>query len=281
MANIYLYRLKAIRSKQSPLFGTDITRREFVSELIGTKPSSEIRKGYIWHLGNVQEVDEDAVVFAVGRTTIASREKFDEETGDFVEIDDEDSPFTYVFYDSKISVLGVFPKARLAPTTKGIARSLEKLLNSSTFTLNNGVRIEIAEIPDPEGFINQIHQAYAVVGFRMEFGEPNPFDVEKDFHAPMEGLLKETGGNIGATKVSGQDLDREALEMLTRSVASVGNEASARIRNNRGDRPVTKHLKGDPASVLVEEFGVPKVAAEIIVGIRDTYRRVRRAAEDD
>ena len=115
----------------------------------------------------------------------------------------------------------------------------------------------------------------------MEFGEPNPFDVEKDFHKPMESLLAVTGGEKGATKVSGDDLDRDTLEELSRSVASVGHEASARIRKSQGERPVTKHLKGDPASFLVEEFGVPEQAAEIFVKLRDTYRRIRRAIDDD
>lgn len=281
MAIFFLFRLKAIHGRQSPLFSGEVDRRMFVDNLLNSKPSHKIRSGYIWHIGNVREIDEDGLLFAAGRTTIASKEKFDEESGDFVEVDDEDSPFTYAVYDKKLSVLALLPKSKLAPTTKGIARNIQNLLNSSPYTKDNEVHIEIAEIPDPEGFIEQLHSAYSVVGFQMEFGEPNPFDVEKDFHKPMESLLKETRGNKGATKVSGEDLDRDTLEELSRSVASVGHEASARIRKKQGERPVTKHLMGDPASFLVEEFGVPEQAAEIFVKLRDTYRRIRHAIKDD
>ena len=281
MEKIYLYRLKATRLEQSPLFAEKVSKREFIFKLLSSKPSEELRSGYIWHIGNVAEVSDEGLTFAVGRTTVSSQEKYDENTGDFIEVDDEESPFTFAFYDQKLGVLGLSPKYKLAPTTKGIARNLEKLLNASPYAKDNGVRIEIGEISDPESFIQQLHKAYAVVGFRMEFGEPNPFDVEKDFHAPMEALLNETGGEKGATTLQGEDLEREPLELLTRSVASVGSNASARIRKEAGDRPVTKHLKGDPASVLVEEVGVPEKAAEVVVKLRDAYRRIRRALNDD
>ena len=278
MAVFFLFRLKAIRGNQSPLFSTGTSRRDFVEKLLHQKPSHEIRSGYIWHIGNLREVGEDGVLFAVGRTTIASKEKWDEDTGDFLEVYDEESPFTYVIYDKKLSVLAITPKSKLAPTTKGIARNFAKLLNSHPYTRDNEIRIEIIEIPDPENFIKQIHDAYAVVGFQMEFGEPNPFDVEKDFHKPMESLLEATRGDKGATKVEGDDLDRVTLEILSRSVASVGNEASARIRKAAGDRPITKHLKGGPASFLVKTLDQ---AEEIFLKLRDTYRSIRRSVDDD
>jgi len=281
MNAFFLYRLKAIRGNQSPLFGQDISRREFVDTLLKSKPSQELRSGYIWHIGNVEDIGENGIIFAAGRTTITSQEKYDENTRDFIEVDDEQSPFTYVVYDKNLSVLAITPKSKLAPTTKGIARNIERLLNADSYTRENEIRIEIKEIPDPEGFIDQIHAAYAVVGFKMEFGEPNPFDVEKDFHKPMESLLSESGGEKGATSISGDDLERDVLETLSRSVASVGNDASARIRKNEGDRPITKHMKGDPATFLVDEFGVPEQAADIFIKLRNTYRRIRRALDDD
>lgn len=281
MEKIYLYRLKATRLEQSPLFGANVSRKDFIFNLLASKPSEELRSGYIWHVGNVSEISDDGLTFAVGRTTIASQEKYDEDTGDFIEVDDEESPFTFAFYDQNLGVLGLLPKYKLAPTTKGIARNVEKLLNASPYSKDNSVRIEIGEISDPETFIQQLHEAYAVVSFKMEFGEPNPFDVEKDFHAPMEALLNETGGEKGATTLRGEDLEREPLELLTRSVASVGSNASARIRKEAGDRPVTKHLKGDPASVLVDEVGTPEKAADVVGKLRTAYRRIRRTLNND
>ena len=115
----------------------------------------------------------------------------------------------------------------------------------------------------------------------MEFGEPNPFDVEKDFHAPMEALLSETEGKKGSTTLKGKDLKREPLEELTRSVASVGNDASAKMRIKAGEKLITKHLRGDPASVSVNVDNIHTKVAEVLVKLKDAYLRIRRAINDD
>lgn len=281
MALFHIYRLKAIREAQGHLFHRDLDRRTFLTDLLSRKPSYELRSGYMWHIGNLQPIGEDGVMFAVGRTTTANKERYDEETGNFLQTSDEESPFTYVLYDKTFSVLAVTQKSKLAPTTKGIANSIEKLLNADPYTSERGVRIEVHQIPDPESFIKQLYSAYAVVAFTMQFGEPNPFDVEKDFHEPMERLLERTGGSNGSTKVAGTDLDRESLECLSRSVASVGNDASARIRRSAGDRPVLRHLKGDPAGFTVEDEAIQADTPSIFKKLRETYQRIRRSGDGD
>lgn len=278
MTAFYLYRLKAIRSKQSTFFESN-SRRDFISELISRKPSSEIREGYVWHVGNILPVGNDGLLFAVGRTTKSSKEKYDENSGDFLQIDDEEAPFTYVLYDLVHSVIAISPKAKLSPTVKGIARSIEKLFNEQPYTLDNEVRIEVAEISDPEGFIDQIHSAFAVVGFTVDFGEPNPFDVDKDFHEPMEKYLQAAGGEKGKTNIQGADLNRDTLEELTRSVASTGNEATARIRKKRGSKAITKHMKGDPVSVSIDDMDIPEMAKKLLLKIKEAYQRLRKHDE--
>lgn len=251
-----------------------------MSDLIEKKPSSEIRTGYVWHIGNIQRVGSDGLLFAVGRTTIASKELYDESSGDFLQIEDEESPFTYVFYDLKFSVIAIAAKSRLSPTVKGISRSIEKLLNAQVFVQDNNIRIEVAEIWDPASFIQQVMQAYAVVGFTVEFGEPNPFDVEKDFHGPMERYLAATGGQKGKANVQGDNLDTEKIEQITRSIASTGNEATAKLRLKKGQRPVTRHLKGDQVSVVADEIGDPLNALNFLSKIRDAYNRVRNSGDE-
>jgi len=275
MPSFYLFRLKVYQSKQKHLFNADISRRDFIESLITQKPSAEIRKGYVWHIGNVRKIDDQGLFFALGRTTKSNKEQYDEESGDFLEIADEESPFTYAVYDHQYSIVAIALKSKLSPTSKGVARNLQKLLNDHRYTRNNEFRIEIAEISDPEGFIEQILSAYAVVGFTLEFTEPNPFDVEKDFHAPMEKLLEETGGDKGKTNIQGDDLDKETLEKLSRSAASTGNDASARIRKEFGQRPVTRHMKGDIVNIVVEDYKILEQAGNILSKIRQVYLAVR------
>lgn len=275
MPSIYLFRLKAIKAAQGALIEKGISREEFLTSVIESKPSEELREGYIWHVGNVLNVGKDGLLFAAGRTTKKSKELYDEESGDFIQVEDEESPFTYVYYDRKYSILAIEPKSKLAPTVKGIANNLAKLFNQQALVHDFGAKIEISEIWDPEDFLKQIRDAYSVVGFTVEFSNPNPFDVEADFHRPMERYLESTGGKTGKTTVQGDDLDRNSIEKVTRSVASTGNDASARIRHEEKQRPVTRHLRGDPVSIAFdeEERQEPKGLME---RIREAYARIRR-----
>lgn len=275
MPSIYLFRLKAVKTAQGALFANGISREEFLTSVIESKPSEELREGYVWHVGNVLSVGEGGLLFAAGRTTKKSKELYDEKSGDFIQVDDEESPFTYVYFDRKYSILAIEPKSKLSPTVKGIANSLEKLFNQQASVHDYGAKIEISEIWDPEDFLKLIRAAYSVVGFTVEFSKPNPFDVEADFHKPMERYIETTGGEKGKTTVQGDDLDRNSIEKVTRSIASTGNDASARIKHDERQRPVTRHLRGDPVSVAFdeEERDEPK---NLMERIREAYARVRK-----
>lgn len=275
MKNLWLFRIKVIEVKQGALFRSEQSRSDFLRNLIIRKPDGEIRKGYVWHIGNVSEVDASGLFFAIGRTTKTSKELYDEESGDFLAVEDEEAPFTNVFYDFSLSVLAIVPKARLSPSPKGVARSMEKLLNHQHDVADQGFRIEVAEIWDPEGFLQQIRQAYSVISFSVDFGKPNPFDVQKEFHEPMEKYLEASGGEAGRTTIRGEDLDRDTVEDVTRSVASSGKNASARLRREIGQRPVVRHIKGDPVVVSADENEMDDRSG-LLDRIRAAYERVRR-----
>lgn len=275
MKNIWLFRIKVIEVEQGALFRSKQSRSDFLINLIKRKPDGEIRKGYVWHIGNVSDVGDSGLFFAIGRTTKTSKELYDEESGDFLAVEDEDAPFTNVLYDFQLGVLGIVPKARLSPSPKGVARSIEKLLNHQLEVADQGFRIEVAEIWDPEGFLQQVRQAYAVISFSVEFGNPNPFDVQKEFHEPMEKYLQASGGEVGKAIIRGEDLDRDTVEEVTRSVASAGKNASARLRRERGQRPVVRHIKGDPAIVPVDGEEMDDRAG-LLERIREVYQKIRR-----
>lgn len=273
MNKLYLYRIKVIEKEQLSLFQSQNDRSKFISNIINEKPSYELRKGYIWHVGNVKEIKPDGILFAVGRTTKTSREKYDPNTGNFIEIEGEESPFTYAVYDTYYSIIGIAPKSRLAPKTIGIAKQIERLFNNYSSVKNQGVRIDITEISDPRDFIYHIQTAYAVTSFTAEFGEPNPWDVEEDFHKPMEKYLKETGGQNGKTLIKGDDLDRDKLEKVTRSVASTGNNAKARIKQTKDHKGIVKNLKGDSVQITFSEDD--KDETGLIQRLRNAYKKVR------
>lgn len=165
----YLFRIKLQMSKQSDLFDKSVSRPGFLAKMLNAKPSEEIRKGYVWHIGNVQKVRNKALFFAAGRTTSSTVEAFDESKKDFYEAPFDESPFTYVMVDLKYSVAGIAHKSRLAPTVKGVARNIERLLNASELARRHNVRIIIDEINDPKHFLHYVSSAYAVRAFTAEF----------------------------------------------------------------------------------------------------------------
>ncbi|WP_369601631.1 hypothetical protein AAIA72_01200 [Hahella sp. SMD15-11] len=279
MANLYLFRIKVQKSGQGVLFGEEMEPSKFLIKVISSKPSAELREGYIWHIGNVVFIEDEGLLFAAGRTTKKSKELYDENEKNFLEVEDEESPFTYVYYDPKFGFLAIEPKSKLSPTVKGIARNVEKLFNRQDVVVNSGYRIEISEIWDPKDFLKHIHQAYAVVSFTVNFGKPNPFDVESDFHKPMEKYLEETGGRRGKATVQGIDLNRDRIEEVARSVASTGNNASAKMRMGEGQRPVTRHLEGDPVTIPIEEED-REDKLSLLQKLREAYSRVRRRREE-
>lgn len=279
MPILTLFRIKVIPRTQRRLIETGTSRTQILLNLIFSRPTSEMRVGYEWHIGNVQAVSDEALAFAVGRTTKASREQFDEESGDFKAVEGDEAPFTYALLDARLGVLGLIPKARLAPTPKGIARSLEKMLNRHHVVQHEAVRIEISEIWDPEDFISQIHQAFSVVRFTVDVGHPNPFDVQEEFHKPLQKYVAATDARKGKAIVEGDDLNRDQLEEVTRSVASTGNDASARIRRSARARPITRRLRGDSASIYVDDEFEQRWQ-EVLDRLRQAYQRIRRRGDE-
>jgi hypothetical protein len=278
MLHLELFRVKVYAQQQASLFEGEINPQLTLLNTLRAKPDAELRSGYRWHVGNVSELDMYGLYFALGRTTKSTIALFDEVSGDFVEQEFETAPYTHVLCDTSLEVCAIARKARLAPTTVGIARQFEKLLNS-TVTESTGYRFEVSVISDPEEFIAQLRSAHAVTRFALTFTLPNPFDVDQDFQAPMERLLRDTGGSRGKTALTGTDLDAEVLEELARSAAATGNEAEATIRRTPRSKPVRRKLAGDVATVSEKEITSDADRASLLQEIRGLYARIRRGRD--
>ena len=114
----------------------------------------------------------------------------------------------------------------------------------------------------------------------MTFSPPNPFDVERQFHQPMEQLLRETRADNGKTSIKGKQLDPDIIENLSRSAASTGNMATARIQSeaffSRGDsKPMLKKLGENALTIAVDEISTDNEKRSVFDRIREAYRHVR------
>ncbi|WP_312433768.1 hypothetical protein [Achromobacter sp.] len=273
-----LFRVKFIKPSQQSLFNKDITPEELLKSGVLQRPSAELRAGYHWHIGNVQLFGESRGYFAIGRTTISSIEKFDEQSGNFVEEETEESPHTHCVFDSSIGFVGIAKKPILAQTTKGIARRLEQLLSLTDGVIQNKITVEVRPIPDPDGFLNAIMTAYKVFSFTATFRGPNPFDADEHFQRPLAVYLSAANGHKGKASINGDDLNREVLSDVARSTAATGNEASARIQRNKRQKAITVNLKGDP---IKRRYDEPEHRPENVLNdLGNQYKRIRHNEAD-
>lgn len=268
-----LFRVKFIRANQGRIFSGNVTPEEVFKAAVLQKPSAELRKGYHWHIGNVSFFDESRGYFAIGRTTVSSVEKFDEISGNFVEEEAEEGPYTHCVFDAAIGFVGIAKRSILSQTTKGIANRLTQLLSLADAVVENGVYVEILPIPDPNGFLNEIREAYRVYSFTATFRGPNPFDADEYFQKPLAVYLSASNGEKGKATINGSDLNKDVLIEVTRSTASTGNEASARIQKSIRHKSVIVNLRGDPIKVRYDER---KHFPEVVLNdLEGHYRKVR------
>jgi hypothetical protein len=268
-----LFRVKFILPKQRSWLHYPVTRIEVFLASLEEKPDLQVRVGYRWHVGNVTMYSETSGYFAIGRTTRSTIEKFDVETGNFVEEELETSPYTHCVFDADIGFIGIAKKPSLSPTIEGIARRIEEVLSRNTQVVENEIRVEVSAIPDPESFLREIEQAYCVLQFAATFHQPNPFDADEYFQKPLSAYLSAADGESGRTQINGDDLNREVIHAVTKSTAATGNEASAKIKRVRGARAVKIRLSGSTVGTSYEEeLHDPKQALD---DLRKLYQRVR------
>jgi hypothetical protein len=282
MLLFHLFRIKVHFGPQRSLFSVDESRASIIFESINSKPSAELRKGYVWHVGNVIQIADTGIYFALGRTTKSIVERYDDKKGNFIEEEFETAPYTHALVDLDSQVLAIAKKTRLMPTVKGIANQLGRLLIRSTTEASNGTwKIDISQINDPDDFIYQIREAYSVNRFSIDFGLPNPWDVERDFQKPMEELLSESDGTKGKTTINGEDLNRKTLEHLTRSAASTGNDAQAIIKMDADSKRVFRRLSGNPATLQKESLDNDEDKLKILSLMRRRYKKLRFREEGE
>jgi len=269
----HLYRAKFIKPAQSDIFITEhLTAREMFEKGLNERPSLELRANNVWHIGNVEKITNSGGRFAIGRTTKATIEKFDFISGNFKELIDDSGPYTFVYYDSQLGLLGIGKKTKVAPYVKSIARKIQKLLSNTELVIQYQIEVRVDFIPDPESFLQKIRSAYAIKQFKAYFTGPNPIDADDLFQRPMSFYCQQLEGDHGSVVVTGASLNEDSVSAVAKSTAATGNSASALIQPERGARPIKISFQGDARKIMIESDMNKHEALEII---QDGYREVR------
>lgn len=277
MAEFFLNRIVLPRTNQLPIFGTDTVERDILKRIIEQKPSLELRSGQIWHIGNIVVIDNDSLMFAVGRTAKSKIERLDANSGDFIEERSDTAPFTHAVIDLNYQILAIASRSTLAPTPANIASRVAQIINQSPILTEAGRDCEVLPISDPEDFIATVQSAYRLYVLTIEFGRPNPWDADEQFQKPMQNLLREADGKAGKTTVNGNNLNREVVEKIARSTSASGRDAKIHYQQHHRGRTAIKHLKGDTAKLRFDEDAAqPEAKQKLISLVRDLYNSISK-----
>lgn len=281
MSTFHLFRLKIEKPQQSSLFANpDQRSSDIIKIAIEEKPSRELRKGHTWKIGNIVPLEVNGIFFALGRITKSIVERYDERRGDFLEESFEEAPYTYIIIDLEYQVAAISQKSRIAQSVGVIASRLEKLLSQSNIAMENELKFTLSLINDPSEFIELLNASIRISHFEMTFSPPNPFDVDEDFHKPMERLLRAAKGDKGKTLIDGDNLDSEPLVELARSAAGTGDNAKAKIQLEGKEKPEMKNLRGNPVTITQEDLGTDNGKRSLFEKVRRTYEKIRGALSE-
>jgi hypothetical protein len=268
----HLYRIKFIKPAQIRLFAEELSPADMFAKALAEKPAITIKRDNVWHVGNIEHFGEWTGAFAIGRTTKTTVERYDDESGNFIEEKDDSGPYTYVLFDRAIGLLGIAKKTKVAPDVQAIARKIRGLFESTRIVQDSGIDVRVDIIPDPDDFIAHIRSAYAIKRFRASFTGPNPVDADELFQKPLSVYCQKLKGDHGTVDVTGSSLDAESIEAVAKSTAATGNSASAKIQSGRGKKTVTVKLAGDAVRVPVD----PDTSREVVLAdLQQAYHRVR------
>lgn len=269
----YLYRVKFIKPAQMSLLGRNLTSASLFLSSIDDKPEFMLAKGGEWHLGNIEHYEEGTGSFAVGRTTKTTVERFDKASGNFIDHLDDSSPYTVIVFDSKIGLLGITKKSKLASDAATVARRVRDLLQKTNSAIDSGVEVRVDYIPDPEGFLAKLRSSYAIKKFKASFTGPNPIDADELFQRPLSVYAQAIGGQSGSLEVVGDALNEDVAEAIAKSTAATGNTASARVIPEKGGKSKLIKMKGVAAVVAVDDDAS---YPDVILQIKSVYESIRR-----
>ncbi len=280
MPGFHLFHIKVHRMRTFqydltvPMVPLPKTPQGVLKELILDRPCSEPRRGVVWRIGNVQELDDlGGVYFRLGRTT--RKKHWVYEGGEFVDRELEDAPYTHVVMDIQMEVCAIAKQPVLAPKPEGISKQFMRLLSDAAKKKNFPVTFEVDDIKDPNTFVKHVREAYRVRRFGFNFSPPNPWDDGDDWIGPMERWASAINGESGKAEVSGEDLDRDVIAAVSHVVAAAGKDAWAKLQIEEGVKLETKKLKDNPAVVSVEDVSDTKGKRALLDLVRSEYMRIR------
>lgn len=286
-----LFRIQLHKSRQLQLLANSYPEAEILKQALYEKPSDLVR-GHQWRIGNVEDLSDDAMVFFIGKEQ-PTRFGTVGADGDFHEAEALVAPNTLVVVDLNFQLLAIAHRIELSQSVYAVASRIRTLLASTTVVVDAGCTVSVEAINDPTDFIQVLESAAAVVKFKVAYGLPNVWDVDRDFQRPIQDTAKVLGAYEGEATFKGDDLHRGPLVRLARASSAIGKRAVAWVQKIAGERVVAVRQENNPVileqqvveddaespaeDIAVLEQSQPLRIGDLIVRrMREEYVRIRQ-----
>jgi len=213
--------------------------------------------------------------------------------GDFHEAEALVAPNTLVVVDLNFQLLAIAHRIELSQSVYAVASRIRTLLASTTVVVETGCTVSVEAINDPTDFIQVLESAAAVVKFKVAYGLPNVWDVDRDFQRPIQDTARVLGAYEGEATFKGDDLRRGPLVRLARASSAIGKRAVAWVQKIAGERVVAVRQENNPVileqqviedeaespaeDIAVLEQSQPLRIGDLIVRrMREEYVRIRQ-----
>ena len=274
MATFHLYRIRSIPMR-SHIEPDDHVAGEVLLTTVLQEPDEHLTRGGRWRIGNIARLNEYVILFAFGRISRTSRIIYEEEVRNFVEEKSDEAPYTFVLLDTEYQLCAIARNAAVAQNTDSIARSLQNLINFTIDPNQAYLEFRIDVVNNPVQFLDLIRSAYRIRKVDVTLRPPNPFDVDDQFHKPMELVLREANASGGKISLNGEKLDPKFVETITKSATAGGDRVTARIQSEQGQEATTVRTVGNPVTFNAQSPVGVRGTNSLVTTMRDIYRRVR------
>jgi hypothetical protein len=272
---LHIYRVRIMPLMQRGLFASNLDPTTALRDEILRRPTVKLSRRGVWHIGNVDEIDESGLYFRIGRLSKLRVSIYDDSSQDFVEQEMQRAPYAHALLDWRRELVGIAKEPALAATTTSTSKRFKQLLNTGELATSGAFTFDVSAVSDPEGLLEALRDAYAITKFRYTVRRPNPWDADEAFVKPFEKLVQEAQAQKGNAEVSGVSLDVEPLEQITRSVAATGDDVRALIRKEKDAPAISQSLRGNTAAVAVSALDNKQERKSALDKLRERLTRIR------
>ncbi len=276
MVTVHLFRIKFVRGDHLALEQEELTPEQIFRKAIEEKPTLSLKTNSIWLIGNIVYLDDSKRIgtFNVGKKRLDSIPKYNDESKNFEEQMEENSPNCKIYFNLEYGILGITNNSALSINEFSLAEKIKQLLENTNAVMSAFRYVEVSKVKNPETFITRLRGAYCIKKFGVHFSGSNPFDADETFHKPMSAYLDSTGGDKGHTVVEGKALNAETCALMASSVAATGNDAYARLQDSSDEKIVTITMSQNSAKVTIPNE-IKDDDKSIIELVMNYYHKVR------